>query len=160
MRMCYRMSILGCPVVLKKEYRGRVELITCMTDTILHLDSEEKAEILFKKAYRSLDERGRFVLTFRDLTFELRDSNRFIPVRSDDSTIFLCFLEDELETVKVHDIVYSKANGIWELSSSFYRKLRLSGEWVEEKLRGCGFADIEMQTENGLVTVIATKEKF
>lgn len=139
---------------------GRVELITCMTDTILHLDSEKTVELLFHKAYTSLEEQGKFVLTFRDLTFELRDSDRFIPVRSNDSTIFLCFLEYEMETVKVHDIVYSKANGVWEFSSSFYRKLRLSGDWVEEKLRNCGFTGIEMQTGKGLVTAIATKEKF
>ena len=53
------------------------------------------------------------LITFRDLSSELTELDRLIPVRSDENTIFTCFLEYELETVKVHDIVYNRNQGKW-----------------------------------------------
>ncbi len=56
-------------------------------------------------------------------------SNKFsnlIPVKSDEQTIFTCFLEYEANIVKVHDLVYQKDNNGWKLNKNFYRKLRLS----------------------------------
>jgi hypothetical protein len=78
-------------------------------------------------------------------------------VRSDDSTIFTCFLEFEPETVKVHDLVHRKQSSGWTLHKSFYRKLRLGSEWVAEALGAAGFAERDMTVERGLVTVIATR---
>src|SRR5690606_31580108 len=52
---------------------GPIELIVCMTDTLLHLESEGDVRRLFGKAYRALEKDGRFMLTFRDLTKELTD---------------------------------------------------------------------------------------
>ncbi len=40
--------------------------------------------------------------------YELTELDRFIPVKSDGSKIFTCFLEYEKETVKVHDIIYER----------------------------------------------------
>lgn len=79
-----------------------------MTDTLLHLDSKEKAIKLFEKVFDSLKSNSRFILTFLDLTVELEGLDRFIPDKNDENTVFTCFLEYEPETVKIHDIVYKK----------------------------------------------------
>jgi hypothetical protein len=134
------------------------ELIVCMTDTILHLESKEKVVSVFGKVYWALESQGKFVLTFRDLTHDLKDLDRFLPLRSDENTIFTCFLEYEPDKVKVHDLVYKSSAGGWELFKSFYRKLRLSESWVTGQLRNRGFKKVESGSEDGFVTVIATKE--
>ncbi len=137
----------------------KAELIVCMTDTIVHLESKEQVVSVFNKAFQTLESGGRFVLTFRDLTYELNGLDRFIPVRSDENIIFSCFLEYEPETVKVNDIVYKKAIGRWELFKSFYRKLRLSENWITEKLSNAKFSEINSSVgNNGFITVIARKE--
>ena len=134
-----------------------VELIVCMTDTLLHLDSREKINTLFTKVYESLETGGRFIITFRDLSHELKDTDRFLPVRSDANIIFTCFLEYEPETVKVHDIVYKKTGRTWNLLKSWYRKLRLSKQWVDAQLAKYGFNEVNSTVENGLVTIVARK---
>lgn len=136
---------------------SKAELIVCMTDTIAHLDSKDMVTLLFNKVYAALEPGGRFVITFRDLTHELKDLDRFLPVRSDDNTIFTCFLEYEPETVRVHDIVYRKIDGKWNLYKSFFRKLRMSREWVKEHLIRCGFEILVSDFENGFITIIACK---
>ena len=70
---------------------GLVELVVCMTDTLLHLESREKTITLFDKVYTVLETGGKFIITFRDLGFELSDTDRFLPVKSDDNTIFYLF---------------------------------------------------------------------
>jgi predicted TPR repeat methyltransferase len=136
---------------------NKPELIVCMTDTILYLDSKDMVSQLFSKVFTALEPGGRFVISFRDFTHELKDQDRFIPVRSDDTTVFTCFLEYEPEYVKVHDIVYRKTDDKWNLFKSFYRKLRLSREWVEEHLLMCGFKKIEAGIENGFITMVTQK---
>lgn len=134
------------------------ELIVCMTDTILHLESREKVISVFDKVFQTLENSGKFVLTFRDLMNELEGLDRFLPVKSGENTIFTCFLEFEPKTVKVHDIIYKKTIGKWELFKSFYRKLRLSENWITGKLSNCGFKKIESSSEKGFLTIIASKE--
>ena len=137
---------------------SKVELVTCMTDTLLHLESKEKVVLLLQKIVASLEERGKFILTFRDLSQELAELDRFIPVKNDEETIFTCFLEYESDTVKVHDLVYRRFDDDnWKLNKSFYRKLRLSKQWVEDRLREVGFNTIDSKSNNGLVTIIAAK---
>jgi len=139
-----------------KELNSGVELFVCMTDTILHLESKEKVISLFSKVFTALESGGKFIITFRDLTYELRDADRILPVRSDEDTIFTCFLEYEPETVKVYDIVYRKLDEEWKLSKSFYRKLRLPEAWISEHLSQCGFSKIASTTENGFITIVAS----
>ncbi len=140
-----------------KHTEGNTELIVCMTDTLIHLDSKDRVVHLFEKVMTSLEKGGRFIITFRDLSFELSELDRFIPVKSDENTIFTCFIEYEPEKVKVHDLVYRKKDGKWCLNKSYYRKLRLSKEWVDEQLSNVGFTQIELTVDQGFVTVIATK---
>jgi len=136
---------------------GPVELVTCMTDTLLQLDSAEQVTMLFGRVLQALEEHGVLVLTFRDLTTELEGLDRFIPVRSDEGRLMQCFLEYEPGTVKVHDLLYRKEGGKWTLSKGFYRKLRLSREWVADQLLEAGFGRVESQVDHGWVTVIAEK---
>ncbi|HET8696505.1 MAG TPA: class I SAM-dependent methyltransferase [Gammaproteobacteria bacterium] len=137
--------------------RHGAELVVCMVDTLLHLHSPDTVRRLFAKVQAALEAGGRFILTFRDLSHEARELDRFIPVRSDDRTIFTCFLEYEPHTVKVHDLVYRKWESGWTLHKSFYRKLRLSQQWVTEQLASAGFARVDAAVDRGLVTVIATR---
>ena len=137
--------------------RKPIELITCMTDTILHLQSKEQVISLFQKVFTSLEKKGKFIITFRDLSLELLELDRFIPLQSDDKTIFTCFLEYQTDTVKVHDLVYRKERDDWKLNKSFYHKLRLSKQWVDKQLKETGFDRIDSNINNGLVTIIAVK---
>ena len=126
-----------------------IELAVCMTDTLLHLESKQDVARLFSRVCAAMEPAGRLIMTFRDLTRELEGLDRFIPVRSDNDTILTCFLEYEPNTVKVHDIVYRRDGSGWQCSKSFYRKLRLSSDWVGERLQRAGFADVDASTETG-----------
>ncbi len=151
-------TIQGDLMDFDKSLNADAELIVCMTDTILHLESREKVVSLFAKVFAALEAGGKFIITFRDLMYELKEIDRFLPVRSDENTIFTCFLEYEPETVKVHDIVYQKSGDVWKLSKSFYRKLRLSETWVCEQLSQSGFSKIDSSIENGVITITAVRE--
>ena len=132
-------------------------LCVCMGDTLTHLDSFENVKSLFADVYRSLKTGGKFVLTFRDLVFELKGTERFIPVKSDSETIFTCILEYEKEHVIVNDMIYTKNQGLWKLDVSSYRKLRIPLEWVRRELLESGF-EIELCENNkGMITIIAGK---
>ena len=137
--------------------RGRIELVVCMGDTLTHLESIKKVRTLFDKVYSAVESGDRLVLSFRNLTVELREVDRFIPVQNDDHTIFTCFLEYEKDTVKVHDIIYEKKDRQWALKKSFFRKLRISPDWTRSYLQSIGFALEFDNEENGLATIIARK---
>jgi len=142
-------------IAFNRHLQDPVELIVCMTDTLLHLESKDQAALLFRGAHAALERGGRLVLTFRDLSFELEELDRFIPVRSDQYTVFTCFLEYEPETVKVHDLIYRWDGRLWALRKSWYRKLRLSKDWVHRKLVEAGFTVVAPTVESGMVTVTA-----
>lgn len=134
-----------------------VELIVCMVDTLLHLASKDSVARLANDVFAALEPGGRFIATFRDFSVAAEELDRFIPVRSDEHTVFTCFLEFEPETVKVHDIVYRRVDGRWDFGKSFYRKLRLPTAWVVMTLRSAGFATVDTGLDRGLVAVTATK---
>jgi SAM-dependent methyltransferase len=141
----------------ERHVEGPIELAVCMVDTLVHLGSKAVVRELFGKVHRALEPGGRFVITYRDLSREALELDRFIPVRADESTILTCFLEYEPETVKVHDLVYRKLGGEWTFRKSFYRKLRLERSWVEEELCTAGFALAEAGVERGFVTLVAAR---
>lgn len=136
---------------------NQCELIVCMTDTITHLKSKDDALKIFQDSFNSLENNGKLILTFRDLSNELQDTDRFIPVRSDENIIFTCFLEYEPETVKIHDVVYIKDHHTWKLNKSCYRKIRLSVSWVEQQLSKIGFKLEESSNHNGFQIIVAIK---
>lgn len=134
-----------------------VELIVCMGDTLTHLETKENVTQLFEEVYNRLEKDGEFILTYRDLSFELKELERFIPVNSDDMRIFTCFLEYGEEKVKVHDLIYVKENNDWSLKKSFYHKLRLPVDWVISELTEKRFLIKHSSCDKGLSTIIATK---
>ena len=144
-----------------REFRQHIseslELAICMTDTLLHLESRADVRKLCSNVMTALAPGGRFIVTFRDLTHELTGLDRFVPIRSDSNTIFTCFLEYEPETVKVHDLVYRRDGDSWQFSKSYYRKLRLSREWMEQTLAAADFSRTDSHVEHSLVTIVATR---
>jgi SAM-dependent methyltransferase len=138
---------------------GKIELIVCMGDTITHLQALEEVQILLEAAFRTLEHKGRLILGFRDLTPELKDLDRFIPVQSDPGKIFTCFLEYEKIHVKVHDIIYEKAGNRWVMKKSWFRKLRISPQWMRDSLRKAGFAIENQDITNGMITIFARRLK-
>ncbi len=141
----------------RNHVESEIEIAVCMTDTLLHLESSAHVARMVADVFASLGPEGRLLITFRDLTHELEELDRFIPVRSDENTILTCFLEYEPDTVKVHDIVYERIGDSWKCSKSFYRKLRLSQSQVVEALERTGFAAIDASDRDGLITIVATK---
>ena len=141
-----------------KYVRNNIELVVCMGDTLTHLEALENVEALVWQAHDALLPGGRVILSFRDLSTELVGLDRFIPVRSNDTTIFCCFLEYEKNTVKVHDIVYEQSKGQWAMHKSAYRKLRISPQWTQRYLQQTGFTIKHYDEKNGLVFIIAQKK--
>ncbi len=134
-----------------------VELCVCMGDTLPHLESFDKVAILFERVYNGLAKDGKFVMTFRNQSSELKGLDRFIPVRSDANTIFTCFLEYGSDHVQVHDLVYRRNHDAWILQKSSYRKLRIPFDWALERLKKTGFAIKTNNNDKGLTTIIAEK---
>jgi len=135
------------------------ELIICMGDTLMHLESVEKVSDLIKKVSENLAAGGRFILSFRDyVSSELRGNERFIPVRSDDERIFTCFLEYEAKTICVHDLLYTRREGKWEFAISSYRKLRLDPNWIKDDLERANLEIISESSNSGMIYLIAQKQ--
>ena len=137
-----------------------VELVVCMGDTLTHLDSLEDVEQFLRSSHRVLEKGGSLVLTFRDLSHPLEGEARFIPVKSDDNTIFTCFLEYGSTHVRVHDLVYRRAarGEEWQFFASSYRKLVLSPDWAVRTLGQCGFSIQFEENSRGMITLICKNE--
>jgi len=118
---------------------GSVAAVVCMGDTLPHLPARTDVEQLMRDVAVSLRPGGSFVATYRDLTRELHGSDRFIPVRGTDDRILTCFLDyvDD-DTVMVHDLLHTRRDGEWQLTSSSYPKLRLGAQWVADQCRAAG----------------------
>lgn len=136
-----------------------IELIVCMGDTLTHLQALDEVQILLEDACQVLEDNGHLILGFRDLTSELKDLDRFIPVRSGSERIFTCFLEYEENHVKVHDIIHERAGERWVMKKSYFRKLRISPQWVNDCLLKSCFAIEDLSNDNGMITIHARKLK-
>lgn len=132
-------------------------VIVCMGDTLPHLESLDRVAKVFELVYGALGKSGKFVMTFRDLTPELKGLDRFIPVRSDENTVFTCFLEYEPSYVQVHDLVYERTGDAWQFRKSSYPKLRIPLAWAVERLEATGFKMKSTDTGKGMITLIAEK---
>ena len=142
-------------------YKGKnPELIVCMGDTLTHMPDLDSASNLISNSYKELEKNGKLILSFRDLTFELQGKDRFIPVRSDENTIFTCFLEYQSESVNVYDIVHARRQGKWEQKISSYKKIKISQDKIKRIITDTGFALDFFEVNKGLVTLIAQKQGF
>jgi hypothetical protein len=135
----------------------KIEIIVCMGDTLTHLKTLAEVNELIHSVYGALEKEGLLILGYRDMTVELTQLDRFIPVRSDSERIFTCFLEYEKSHVKVHDILYEKTDNQWQMKKSFFRKLRISSQWAQTCLLKAGFKVENHEIENGMVIIIARK---
>lgn len=134
------------------------QVIVCMGDTLTHLESVDAVTSLLSDVGRALAEDGILVLTFRDyVSVELHGTERFIPVRSDESQILTCFLEYRERVVEVHDLLYRKEGEQWLLSVSSYPKLRLDKNWVCEQLGEIGLTVLRNEFVNGMICIVAKK---
>ncbi|MES1242618.1 MAG: class I SAM-dependent methyltransferase [Acidobacteriota bacterium] len=142
---------------------SKADLILCMGDTLTHLPDRESVETLVALAAESLRPGGRFLSTFRDYTAALEGARRFVPVRSDDDRILTCFLEYAADHVEVHDLLQERQErhegetAQWTLRVSSYRKLRLSPEWMADRLRAAGFGVRVEPGLSGMVRVLAIR---
>jgi SAM-dependent methyltransferase len=134
---------------------GKAAVILCMGDTLTHLPEHTNVDFLIQEVAESLERGGRFVLSFRDYSEPLLDERRFIPVRSDERRILMCFLEYEDDSVVVHDILHERAGDAWDTKVSSYRKLRLSPDQVIASLGSFGFEARKEPGMRGMVRIVA-----
>ena len=131
-----------------------VALAVCMGDTLSHLEREADLERVFQGVASRLVLGGRLVLSFRDLSGELRDLDRVIPVGAWNDLVMTCFLEYEDASVKVHDLVWVRQADGWRLRKGMYRKLRLAPARVAERMIAAGFAVERHDAPGGLVALV------
>jgi len=136
---------------------SQAELIVCMGDTLTHLQTLRDVGRLVRKAKNRLAARGRLFLGFRDMSVAAKDLERFIAVQSDTDRIFTCFLEYEKRHVRVHDLVYERSEDQWILRKSFFRKLRIPTQWLQEQIEKAGLGVEHMDVCQGITTMIARK---
>jgi SAM-dependent methyltransferase len=129
--------------------------VLCMGDTLTHLPEHTNVDFLVQEVAEALVPGGRFVLSFRDYTETLQDVRRFIPVRSDERRILMCFLEYEEDTVVVNDVLHERRGDEWETRVSSYRKLRLSPERVLGSLESFGFEARQEPGVRGMLRIVA-----
>jgi SAM-dependent methyltransferase len=133
-----------------------VELVVCMGDTLSHLERLRDLDRVFEGAASRLTAGGRLVLTFRDLSLELRELDRFITLCHCDDLIMTCFLEYETATVKVHDLIWAREPDGWHFRKGVYHKLRLAPDVVVDRLENAGFAVVRHEAPRGTVTLVGT----
>ena len=131
-----------------------VGLVVCMGDTLSHLECEADLARVFEGVAARLAVGGRLVLTFRDLSGELCDLDRVIPLYASDEVVMTCFLEYEPSTVKVHDLIWVRQRGGWHFRKGVYRKLRLAPEAVTIRLERAGFTVERRQAPPGMVALV------
>jgi SAM-dependent methyltransferase len=131
-----------------------VELAVCMGDTLAHLEREADLDRVFRGVAGRLVAGGRLVLSFRDLSGELRDLDRAIPLGAWDDLVMTCFLEYEASTVKVHDLIWVRQPDGWRLRKGMYRKLRLAPARVAVRLSAAGFAVERHDVPGGMVALV------
>lgn len=146
-----------------KHNPGQLEAFVCMGDTLTHLKSLDDVKEMLSRAAKSLvPGKGKLVLSWRDLSHPLEGLDRFIPVRSDDSRLFTCFIEDGEgqgpgSTVKVHDLLYSKsADGTWQFTKSWYPKLKLDKATVQKLVEEAGFR-VESAESGRMLVLLAVR---
>jgi hypothetical protein len=125
-----------------------------MGDTLAHLEREADLDRVFQGVAGRLVAAGRLVLSFRDLSVELRDLHRVIPLGAWDDLVMTCFLEYEPSTVKVHDLIWVRQSDGWRFRKGVYRKLRLAPARVTARLIAAGFTVERHEAPGGMVALV------
>lgn len=133
------------------------ELVVCCGDTLPHLDSFVEVRKLIEDCFGILIPKGKILLTFRDYSTALEDTNRFIPVKSDSKRILTCFLEYTEDKIRVTDLLHEYENDKWVQKVSSYFKTRITRDLVVKYLTEAGFEIRVDKLENRLITLIGQK---
>lgn len=136
---------------------GPFALAVCMGDSLIHLPTVEDVMTLFGDVYANLELGGGLVITFRDLTAELKGIERIIPVKTDEDKLMATFLEYEETHVQVHDLIFVRDVSGWVTKKGVYRKLRLGVDQVQAFLERIGFRITPPQLLEGFSVIIAHK---
>jgi SAM-dependent methyltransferase len=136
---------------------GTADVVVCMGDTLTHLSRRELVPQLFSGVSAALRRNGRFVVTYRDLSTELRGVDRFIPVRSTTEKIMTCFLEFHPGVVMVHDLIHIHSGEVWQLAKSCYPKLRLAVDDICRELSQAGLHVYARENVRGMSVLAAQK---
>jgi hypothetical protein len=140
-----------------EKFTGQPELITCCGDTLSHLDSKDEMNQLIAGISNTLCKNGKLILSFRDYTREMKETNRFIPVKSDENRIMTCMLDYDTDFVRVTDLLYEKRENDWQFSVSAYKKVRVKKVDVVNILDACNLSVIFNKVIHRLTTIIAVK---
>lgn len=141
-----------------KHLPGPADLIVCMGDTLVHLPDTNSVRIVIDDVCNALKPGGRFVYAIRDyVSFVPEATQRFIPIRADDQQIFTCFLDYRDDVVHVHDLLYSRIDGAWQMTISDYLKLRLDTSKINGQLADHGLHIEALQEQDGMIFVVASK---
>ena len=141
----------------RKHIHTAPALICCWGDTLTHLSSEREVNDLFSHCAEALAPGGLLLLSFRDYSTELKNEERFIPVKSEANRIFTCMLEFSPVFVKVTDLIYDRIEDNWQLKASSYLKLRLEAEDIKDALLEQGFTIKSLDLQAGHINIIAEK---
>lgn len=143
---------------IKKFAHAFADVIVCCGDTISHLRSFEQLDKLIHNSFDLLEQKGYLLLTFRDYTFALTDTQRFIPVKSDENRILTCVIDYSNNKITVTDVLYEKNNGTWIQKISSYNKLRIRSDYVINKTKEAGFSVIKNENKNGMLYLLLKKQ--
>ena len=132
-------------------------VIVCMGDTITHLESVNHVEQLLSDISDHLEGDGKVVISFRELIGEQKNEGRFIPVRSDEKRILMCFLEYFPNYVMVHDVLYQWLSGKWIQKVSCYPKLRLSEAFISNTLERYKIKTLSTERISGMLYLVGQK---
>lgn len=138
---------------------NRYELVICMGDTLPHLRSHDEIQALLVRASSWLEEGGRLILSFRELTEDFGPSGKHLLVRSDATRLAICHLiQADEQHVLVTDLVADARGGPWQLSSSTYSKLRLDAATIREWLEGTGRVRVRSEPWAGQTVIFGERE--
>ena len=134
------------------------ELILCWGDTLTHLTSEAEVQQLVYDCAAGLAPNGKLALSFRDYTTELKNTDRFVPVKSDDQRILTCLLEYLPGRVRVTDLLHERTGDRWQQTVSSYYKVRLAKRTVTEAMQGSGLRMILDTNFKRQMVLVGVKE--
>jgi len=141
----------------EKNFQDPANLIVCMGDTIAHLESVDQMRLFLDQSFKCLLGNGKLILSYRDYGTELVDTQRFIPVKSDENKILTCFLESFADKVKVTDLLHERINGQWTQKVSSYFKIRITIQMIEKLVLNTGFKILKSEVINRMNYLIAGK---
>lgn len=139
-------------------FANKPELIVCCGDTLSHLNNNSEIKTFIADIAKALSNKGKLILSFRDYSTKLTGTDRFIPVKSDDTKILTCILDYEDEFVNVTDLLHERTDDVWKQKVSTYKKVRLFTNEIVGYIEANGLTIKFNQIVNRLTTIIASKE--